>query len=58
MSYGIIFSNMDFLFNGILKEGENFITRPAPALNGNKRGGIEVVTPAGSVKLNVFNMLD
>lgn len=56
--YGVDFTSMDFVQSGKLKTGTNFITRPAPALNGNKGGGIEVVTPPKTVKLNSFNILD
>jgi len=59
--YGIPVENIqnaNFIEIGTLKPGTNFITRAAPAAPGNPAGwggGIEVVTPANGVKLEVFS---
>ncbi|WP_018676201.1 RHS repeat domain-containing protein [Riemerella columbina] len=61
--YGIPVENIknaDFIEIGTLKSGHNFITRPAPAAPGSPvgaGGGIEVVTPPNSVKLETFSTL-
>lgn len=61
--YGIPIENIknaDFIEVGTLKKGTHFITRPAPAAPGSPAGsggGIEVVTPANGVKLDIFSTL-
>jgi RHS repeat-associated protein len=61
--YGIPLENIenaDFVEVGTLKPGANFITRQAPKAPGNPPGwggGIEVVTPTNSVKLESFNTI-
>ncbi len=55
--YGVDFSKMEFIERGSVIPGTEFITRPAPGLNGNRGGGIEVVTPAFGVKLDAFSVI-
>lgn len=52
--YGIPPENMkqfDFIETASLKEGSNFITRAAPPVGTSKGGGIEIVVPPNSVKI-------
>jgi len=54
--YGVDFDELDYIIGGKLKEGEPFITRPAPGLGGNTGGAVEVVTNPNAVKLDFFYM--
>ena len=49
--------NFDFVEQGRVPAGTNFITRPAPGIGDNVGGGIEVVVPAGGVDLDWFSTL-
>jgi RHS repeat-associated protein len=56
--YGIPAENVaaaDFIETATLKPGTSFITRPAPGIGTNLGGGIEVVVPAGGVRLDSFH---
>lgn len=48
---------LDFVITAELKPNAAFITRPAPGLNGNVGGGIEVVTSAYSFRITGFYMI-
>lgn len=53
--------NANFIEIGTIKPGTNFVTRPAPAAPGsqyNPNAGIEVVTPAGGVDVEVFSIIN
>lgn len=56
--YGVDFTSKDFIEKGKLIPGTEFITRPAPALGTHPGGGIEVVVPSGTVRLDYFTLLD
>jgi len=64
IKYGIPVENItnaNFIEIGTLRQGNNFITRPAPNAPGNPPGGgggIEVVTPANGVKLESFSIIN
>ena len=47
-------TNANFVETAILQPGSPFITRPAPAVGTNPRGGIEVVVPSGGVRMRSF----
>jgi hypothetical protein len=50
--YGIPQENIDkadFIETAIIKDGGNFITRPAPGVGSNAGGAIEVVVPEGGI---------
>lgn len=51
------FSKLDYIIKGKLKSGSSFVTRPAPGLGNNSGGGIEIVTPPGSVEVDYFYMI-
>ena len=55
--YGVDFSKLDYIIKGKLKSGSSFVTRPAPGLGNNSGGGIEIVTPPGSVEFDYFYMI-
>ena len=55
--YGVDFSKLDYIIKGKLKSGSSFVTRPAPGLGNNSGGGIEIVTPPGSVEVDYFYMI-
>lgn len=55
--YGVDFNNLDYIMQGKVKPGTNFITRPAPGLGNNAGGGIEIVTPPNSVDFDYFHMI-
>jgi hypothetical protein len=40
---------MDFVETGHVREGVEFVTRPAPSVGDNSGGAIEVVVPKGGV---------
>ena len=50
-------ANSNFIMTGKLKEGSDFITRPAPPVGTNSGGGIEVVTPTDGVEIITFSTL-
>jgi filamentous hemagglutinin len=54
--YGVDFQNVDYVIGGKLKNGEPFITRPAPGLGNNQGGAIETVTNPNAIKLDFFHM--
>ena len=54
---GVDFTSMDYIIGGYVKDGANFVTRPAPGLGNNARGAVEVVTPPNSVDLKYFYMI-
>jgi hypothetical protein len=54
--YGVDFDDLDYIIGGKLKEGQPFITRPAPGLGNNTGGAIEAVTNPNAVKIEFFYM--
>lgn len=54
--YGVDFDGLDYIMGGKLKDGQSFITRPAPGLGNNTGGAIEAVTNPNAVKLDFFHM--
>ncbi|MBD3341159.1 MAG: hypothetical protein GF353_18785 [Candidatus Lokiarchaeota archaeon] len=49
--------NANFIETATLKQGSKFITRTAPGVGSNVGGGIEVVVPLNSIKLNSFSII-
>lgn len=59
-NYGIPvenFKNMNFVETSTIKQGDLFITRPAPGIGTNIGGGIEVVIPSGSITIGSFSVV-
>jgi hypothetical protein len=48
-------TNSNFIMTGRLKQGSEFITRPAPPVGSNAGGEIEVVIPSNGVELITFS---
>ena len=47
-------ANANFIETGVLKQGAQFITRPAPPVGPNLGGGVEVVTGPNGIDLTGF----
>lgn len=48
---------MNFVETSTIKQGDLFITRPAPGIGTNIGGGIEVVIPSGSITIDSFSVV-
>lgn len=48
-------ANANFVEAARLRQGTNFVTRPAPGIEGNSGGGIEAVVPKNGVELQWFS---
>jgi hypothetical protein len=57
--YGVAsFTEPDFVIEGTLREGTQFVTRTAPAVGSNPGGALEVVTEPNGVRVDSFHMPD
>ena len=50
--------NLDFIEAATIKPGTPFVTRPAPGIDLNPGGGIEVVLPKDGVQMRVSKYAD
>lgn len=56
--YGVAFSNPDYIIEGTIRSGAEYITRSAPGLGNNSGGAIEVVVNPNSINLTSFTMIE